>query len=73
MCMWYGLIDTPGNFDILYRRSVDGGTYISNVIKNLSSNAGISLNRSIAVSGNNVHVVWVMIHLGTLISYTEDL
>ena len=29
-----------------------------NVIKNLSSDAGISLGQAIAVSGNNVYVVW---------------
>ena len=48
----------PGNRDILYRRSIDGGSTFPNVIKNLSNNAGASLNPEIAVSGNNVHVVW---------------
>ena len=34
--------NTPGNSDILYRRSIDGGSTFPNVIKNLSNNAGIS-------------------------------
>ena len=50
--------DTPGNADILYRRSLDGGVTFPNVIKNLSGNAGLSDAPAIAVSGNNVHVVW---------------
>ena len=49
---------TPGNPDILYRRSLDNGGTFPNVIKNLSGNAGLSTAPSIAVSGNNVHVVW---------------
>ena len=47
-----------GNFDILYRRSLDGGSTFPNIIKNLSNNMGISGFPAIAVSGNNVHVVW---------------
>ena len=50
--------NTPGNFDILYRRSLDGGSTFPNVIKNLSDNAGGSFEPAIAVSGNNVHVAW---------------
>ena len=50
--------DTPGNRDILYRRSLDGGSTFPNIIKNLSSNVGSSIRPSIAVSDNNVHVVW---------------
>ena len=50
--------DTSGNFDILYRRSLDGGSTFPNIIKNLSSNAGDSFNPEIALSGNNVYVVW---------------
>ena len=49
---------TSGNFEILYRRSIDGGNSFPNVIKNLSSNAGGSFVPAIAASGNNVHVVW---------------
>jgi hypothetical protein len=50
--------DTPGNDDILYRRSTDGGVTFTDPIKNLSNNAGASMLPAIAVSGNNVHVVW---------------
>ena len=50
--------DTDGDFDILYRRSVDGGSTFPNIIKNLSSNFGVSSNAAIALSGNNVYVVW---------------
>jgi hypothetical protein len=52
-------VDTqPGNFDIFYRRSTDGGASFTEPIKNLSSNLMDSRRPSIAVSGNNVHVVW---------------
>jgi hypothetical protein len=48
---------TPGNPDIFYKRSTDrGGTF--GAIINLSDNAGDSMESAIAVSGNNVHVVW---------------
>ena len=50
--------DTDGDFDILYRRFVDGGRTFPNIIKNLSGNAGTSVTPSIAISDNNVHVVW---------------
>jgi hypothetical protein len=50
--------DTPVNFDIFYRRSTDGGASFPELIKRLSSNSGDSLRPAIAVSGNNVHVVW---------------
>ena len=49
--------DTLGNFEILYRRSFDGGATFGPTI-NLSNNAGQSFRPAIAVSGNNVHVVW---------------
>ena len=50
--------ETPGNGDILYRRSTDDGSTFPNIIKNLSSNAAQSINPAVAVSGNNVHVIW---------------
>ena len=50
--------DTPGNFDIFYRRSVDGGSSFPNIIKNLSSSSLSSRLPSIAPVSNNVHVVW---------------
>ena len=34
--------NTPGNFDILYKRSTDGGASFTEPIKNLSGNAGTS-------------------------------
>jgi hypothetical protein len=49
--------DTSGNFEILYRRSTDGGANFGSTV-NLSNNAGGSFNPAIAVSGNNVYVVW---------------
>ena len=45
------------SYDILFRRSNDaGGKY--GMIVNLSSNQMASINPQIAVSGNNVYVVW---------------
>lgn len=49
--------DSPGEYDIFYKRSTDGGTSWS-APKRLSWNAGGSYNPSIATSGNRVHVVW---------------
>ena len=46
-----------GNLDILYRRSIDSGASFGPII-NLSNNAGVSDSPKIAVSGDNVHVVW---------------
>jgi hypothetical protein len=48
---------TAGNFEILYRKSTDGGATFSSTI-NLSNNDGDSGRPAIAVSGNNVYVVW---------------
>ena len=50
--------NTPGNSDILYRRSLDNGTTFPNIIKNLSSSPGFSNSAAIAVSGSNPYVVW---------------
>ena len=52
------LDSTPGNFDILYRRSTDGGSTFPNIIKNLSDNAGSSRDPDIAITGGNLYVVW---------------
>ena len=43
--------------DILYSKSINSGASFGPII-NLSNDAGISSNPDIAVSGNNVHVVW---------------
>ena len=48
---------TPGNNEILYRRSTSGGAMFSSTV-NLSNNLGNSVTPSIAASGNNVYVVW---------------
>ena len=56
---------TPGNNDILYRRSTDGGATFGPTI-NLSMDPGDSFDAAIAVSGNNVYVVWVDNTLGNL-------
>jgi hypothetical protein len=50
--------ETPGNFDILHRRSTDGGANFVEPIKNLSNNPDRSFSPAIAVSGNNVYIVW---------------
>jgi hypothetical protein len=55
--------DTPGNFDIFFRRSTDGGKTFGKTI-NLSNNDGNSEIPRIAVSGRNVYVVWKDFTLG---------
>lgn len=49
--------DTPGNPEIYYKRSYDGGTTWSGITR-LSWNAGWSRFPSIAASGGTIHVVW---------------
>jgi len=51
--------NTPGNFDMLYRRSTDGGASFGSIV-NLSNNAGDSggISQGIAASGNSVYIVW---------------
>ena len=57
--MWYGLILTTENEEILFTRSKDGGASFSDTPINLSNNIGGSYSPQIrAVSGNNVYVVW---------------
>jgi hypothetical protein len=65
--------ETPGNFDILYRRSLDGGTTFPNIIKNLSSDLGNSVDPAVAISGNNLHVVWQDNALDSDILYRRSL
>jgi hypothetical protein len=50
--------ETPGNRDILYKRSTNGRASFTDPTKNLSNNLGFSSQPAVAVSGNNVHVVW---------------
>jgi len=48
---------TPGNYEIYFKRSVDGGdTWTTN--KRLTNNAGGSVYPAIAVDGSNIYVVW---------------
>jgi ethanolamine utilization microcompartment shell protein EutL len=47
----------PGTFDILYKKSTNGGASFGDT-KNLSNSAGNSGRPAVAVSGNNVYVVW---------------
>ena len=48
---------TQGNHDILFRKSSDGGGTVGSII-NLSNNIADSAFPAIALSGNNVYVVW---------------
>ena len=47
-----------GDNEIFFKRSTDGGATFGPTI-NLSDNVGESMLPSVAVSGNNVHVVWM--------------
>ena len=50
--------DSPGNLEIYYKKSTDGGTNWTT--KRLTDNSGGSKEPSIAVdSGNRIHVVWM--------------
>jgi len=49
--------DTPGNGEIYFRRSVDGGATWQNA-KRLTNNEGFSGYPDIAANGQNVYVVW---------------
>ena len=50
--------DTPGNNEILYKRSTDGGNSFVEPTENLSNNDGSSELPAIAAIGNSVHVIW---------------
>lgn len=53
--VWCG--NTPGNYEIFYRRNTDGGANWSS--KRLTYNAGYSYAPSIVVDSDNyVHVIW---------------
>lgn len=49
--------DTPGNYEIFVKTSVDNGATWS-AARRLTNNAGDSLYPSVAVSGSNIHVFW---------------
>jgi hypothetical protein len=55
--------NTPGNYDILIKRSTNNGATWQ-VAKNLSNNPGDSYNAKVAVSGSNVYVTWLQVDSG---------
>lgn len=54
-CVWAET--TPFNYQIMYRRSTDGGASFGDIV-NLSNTAGNSYGTDVAASENNVYVVW---------------
>lgn len=50
--------DSPGNADILFKRSLDSGESFSMDSTNLSNSDGFSFHSSIAAADNSVFVVW---------------
>lgn len=50
--------DSPGNFDILFKRSLDSGASFTLNSVNLSNSDGISFHSSLAATDNNVFAVW---------------
>jgi hypothetical protein len=50
--------NTSGNREVLFTRSIDGGTSFENSL-NLSNNTSNSHNQEIATFGDNVYVVWI--------------
>jgi hypothetical protein len=55
--------NTPGNYDILIKRSINNGATWQ-AVKNISNNPGGSYHPRIAVSGSNVYVVWLQVDSG---------
>jgi hypothetical protein len=55
---WQDGISKGNNQEILLKQSTDRGNTFTDAIENLSNNEGISECPSIAVSNNNVYVVW---------------
>jgi hypothetical protein len=50
---------TPGNSDVFFARSTDGGlTFSEPPLENISENPGFSSQPQISVEGNNVYVIW---------------
>jgi hypothetical protein len=49
--------NTPGNFDIYFRQSADGGSTWQ-ATKKITYNAGDSLNPSLGFSGANIYLAW---------------
>lgn len=55
--VWDDLGSVSAGDDIMFRRSIDGGTTWM-PIKNLSDFSGNPVNQQIAISGSNVYVIW---------------
>jgi hypothetical protein len=55
---WQDGISKGNNQEILLKQSTDSGNTFTDAIENLSNNKGISECPSIAVSNNNVYIVW---------------
>jgi hypothetical protein len=55
--VWHDDSLVPGTFEILHRRSINGGANFSSTV-NLSNTTGQSGRPDVAASGNNVYVVW---------------
>jgi hypothetical protein len=56
--------DTSGNYEILYRKSADGGASFGGTV-NLSNTSGYSASPAVSASGSqNVYVVWMDHSLG---------
>jgi len=53
--VWHN--DTPGNYEIYFRKSTDGGATWQNA-KKLTDNTGTSWEPRIAVNSSNVYMVW---------------
>ncbi len=51
--------NTPGNDEILYRRSTNSGVNFGSTL-NISNESFQSFLPSITVSGSNVHIIWYL-------------
>jgi Neuraminidase (sialidase) len=49
---------TPGNWEIFYSESTDGGATWSTLV-NVSNNAGLSFRPRIAIEGGTIHLAWL--------------
>jgi len=59
--VWYD--DRDGNFEIYYLQSIDGGS-TWRTENRLTEDSGYSVFPSVAVSGSNVHIVWMDLRNG---------
>lgn len=61
----------PGNYDVLFRASNDNGATFGPTI-NLSDSDELSGNHGIAVSGNNVYVIYLELGVGVFLRVSND-